>query len=412
MAHKTELEGSECGMTSPPPSVTVPRATPIRHRRKDMSKRFQVGQVFLRNGRYVGRYRTDVVGNRKRKAVVLGLKEKMTKQDARRKLLEIIHGEGVNTEAHLERSLTPALTFNKVADSWIDKHLATLKLSTQHSAPKLIKKHLRPFFGALPIEEIKTGTVNDWIAGLNRKGLQPKTVHNMWKMFRGMMNWHAQQNDAQPRKWYPTLPKENMTEQRWFSQDEVRQIVQAAKGQYKILFLLAAFSGLRAGELFGLRVEDLKLKRNLLCVRRSIWHGIEVTPKNGKPREVRIDSGTVLALSEYVGERTSGLVFHTKGGKPLADHNVVRQNLKPLCRKLGIPEGGMHAFRHGRVSHSRQTGVPAEFIKKQVGHSSLRTTSDYTHFSEAQQREIIEGLAPSWTHSLSLDSVAVEAKAQ
>jgi integrase len=258
-----------------------------------MSKRFQVGQVFLRNGRYVGRYRTDVVENRKRKAVVLGLKDKMTKQDARRKLLEIIHGEGVNTEAHLERSLTPALTFNKVADSWIDKHLATLKLSTQHSAPKLIKKHLRPFFGALPIEEIKTGTVNDWIAGLYRSGLQPKTVHNMWKMFRGMMNWHAQQNDAQPRKWYPTLPKENMTEQRWFSQDEVRQIVQAAKGQYKVLFLLAAFSGLRAGELFGLRVEDLNLKQNLLRVRRSIWHGIEVTPKNGKPREVRIDSGTV-----------------------------------------------------------------------------------------------------------------------
>jgi integrase len=258
-----------------------------------MSKRFQVGQVFLRNGRYVGRYRTDVVGNRKRKAVVLGLKDKMTKQDARRKLLEIIHGAGVNTEAHLERSLTPALTFNKVADSWIDKHLATLKLSTQHSAPKLIKKHLRPFFGAMPIEEIKTGTVNDWIAGLYRSGLQPKTVHNMWKMFRGMMNWHAQQNDAQPRKWYPTLPKENMTEQRWFSQDEVRQIVQAAKGQYKVLFLLAAFSGLRAGELFGLRVEDLNLKQNLLRVRRSIWHGIEVTPKNGKPREVRIDSGTV-----------------------------------------------------------------------------------------------------------------------
>ena len=408
----TKLESPESGMTSLPSSATVLPATPIRHRRKDMSKRFQVGQVFLRNGRYVGRYRTDVVGSRRRKAVVLGFRAKMTKQDARRKLLEIIHSEGVNTAAHLERSLSPAVTFNKVADSWIEKHLPTLKVSTQHSAPKLIKKHLRPFFGALPIEEIKTGSVNDWIAGLNRAGLQPKTVHNMWKMFRGMMNWHAQQNDVQPRKWYPTLPKENMQEQRWFNQEEVRQIVQAAKGQYKVLFLLAAFSGLRAGELFGLCVGDVDLKRNLLRVRRSIWRGIEVTPKSGKPREVRIDSATALALSQHLGKRTSGLVFHTKDGKPLADHNVVRQNLKPLCRKLGIPEGGMHAFRHGRVSHSRQTGVPAEFIRRQVGHSSLRTTSDYTHFSESQQREIVESLSPSWTHSLTLDSVAIEAKAQ
>ena len=323
----------------------------------------------------------------------------MTKQDARRKLLGIIHSEGVNTAAHLERSMSPAVTFNKVADSWIDKHLPTLKVSTQHSAPKLIKKHLRPFFGALPIEEIKTGTVNDWIAGLNREGLQSKTVHNMWKMFRGMMNWHAQQNDVQPRKVDPTLPKENMQEQRWFSQEEVRQIVQAAKGQYKLLFLLAAFSGLRAGELFGLHVEDVDLRRNLVRVRRSIWRGMEVTPKNGKSREVRIDSGTALALSQYLGVRTSGRVFQTKDGEPACYDNVVRQNLKPLCRKLGIPEGGLHAFRHGRVSHSRQTGVPAEFIKRQVGHSSLRTTDGYTHFSEQQQREIIEGLAPSWTHS-------------
>ena len=134
----TEMESPESGMTSLPSSATFLPATPIRHRRKDMSKRFQIGQVFLRNGRYVGRYRTDVVGSRRRKAVVLGFRAKMTKQDARRKLLEIIHSEGVNTAAHLERSLTPAVTFNKVADSWIDKHLPTLKASTQHSAPKLI----------------------------------------------------------------------------------------------------------------------------------------------------------------------------------------------------------------------------------------------------------------------------------
>ena len=58
-----------------------------------MSKRFQVGQVFVRNGRFIGRYRTDVLEGRKRKAVVLGLRGKMTKQDARRELLDVIHGE-------------------------------------------------------------------------------------------------------------------------------------------------------------------------------------------------------------------------------------------------------------------------------------------------------------------------------
>jgi hypothetical protein len=40
-------------------------------------------------------------------------------------------------------------------------------------------------------EEIKTGIINDWIAELEDKGLQPKTVHNLWKQFRAIMNWHA-----------------------------------------------------------------------------------------------------------------------------------------------------------------------------------------------------------------------------
>ena len=88
----------------------------------------------------------------------------------------------------------------------------------------------------------------------------------------------------------------------------------------------------------------------------------------------------------------------------------MRQNLKPLCRRLGIP--GWNARFQARACESQQeNGVPAEFIKRQVGHSSLRTTSDYTHFSEAQQREMVESLSPSWTHSLSLDSVAIESKA-
>ncbi len=70
----------------------------------------------------------------------------------------------------------------------------------------------------------------------------------------------------------------------------------------------------------------------------------------------------------------------------------------------------MHALRHGRVSHIQQNHVPPDFTKAQVGHSSLRTTSGYTHFSDAFKREVVEQLAPSWTHSEQLDSVAVEDK--
>ena len=82
-------------------------------------------------------------------------------------------------------------------------------------APKLIAKYLHPFFGQTDLEKIKTGIVNDWIMDLQSKSLEPKTIHNLWKLFRAIMNWHSQQSDELPRKWYPSLPTIPDVEQRY-----------------------------------------------------------------------------------------------------------------------------------------------------------------------------------------------------
>ncbi len=119
-----------------------------------------------------------------------------------------------------------------------------------------------------------------------------------------------------------------------------------------------------------------------------------MAPKTRKGyRDVFIDTTTGEMLRNHLGVRTAGRVFETRNGTPLETHNVVRQVLKPLCKSIGIMPGGMHAFRHGRVSHLQQNGVPPDFTKSQVGHSSLRTTSGYTHFSENFARETVERLA-------------------
>jgi integrase len=144
----------------------------------------------------------------------------------------------------------------------------------------------------------------------------------------------------------------------------------------------------------------------------SISHMRKENPRRGKDfRDVRIDSATIQALKEHLGNRTAGRIFQTRNGTPLETHNVVRQVLKPICKRLGIAPGGMHAFRHGRVSHLQQNGVPADFTKSQVRHSSLRTASEYTHFSEQFVRDTVEKMAesPSWTHSTRLGSVEVVA---
>jgi integrase len=415
LEENTKDRGSNAPLQSNDGADNVLGATPFRQKgRKYMSKRSgQTGQVFLRNDRWVGRFYVDVpeASKRKRRALVLGMKRELNRSEAKRKLLDIIMQQGVNTPTHLERSQRPPTTFADVADAWELKRLPQLKPSSRYTAPKLIAKYLRPWFGQTDLEEIKTGTVNDWIMDLQAKSLQPKTIHNLWKLFRAIMNWHSQQNDEPTRKWYPSLPTLPDVEQRWFTQLEIGQIVGEAEGQYRVLFHLAGSSGMRAGELFGLHVDDLDMDRGVIHVRRSVWHGQEVPPKTRKGyREVWIDSGTVRIIQEYLGSRTSGRIFQTRNGTPLTDHDVLKNVLHPICDNLKIARGGMHAFRHGRVSHMQQNSVPPDFTKSQVGHSSLRTTSGYTHFSDSFKREIVEQLAPSWTHSDRLDSVAVDTK--
>jgi integrase len=409
--------GASVTVTAGTGDAMVSAATRIRQQRKagrSMSKRSgQSGSVSLVGSKWYGRYWRDVPGKETREhpLVILGEKSSMTKPEARRKLMDIIEAQGVNKPEHLERALKPAVTFNSIADSWEAKRLPLLHNSSQVITPNRLRNHVRPFFGSMSIEEIRTGNVNDWIRTLTTKRLEPKTIHNVWKDFRAVVNWHRKQMDEPKVTWYPDLPALPDEEQRWFTQAETRQIVDVATGQYKVLFHLAGYTGLRSGELVGLRVEDLKLEDGVIEVRRAVWNGIEgdTKTKSGK-RNVFIDSATIQLLRTFLAGRQTGRLFQSRVGTPLENRDICRRVLTPLCKKLGIRPGGMHAFRHGRVSHMQASMMPGDFVKNQIGHSSLRITSNYTHFEHGQKREMVEKLL-SCTQAADLYTVANHAKA-
>jgi integrase len=152
-------------------------------------------------------------------------------------------------------------------------------------------------------------------------------------------------------------------------------------------------------ELAGLHVEDIV--DNIIYVGRSVWRGIEVSRKTRKGyRAVPVDSNVVAVLNTFLGGRTTGRVFQGKRGGFLDNHTITGKVLKPVCKRLGIPGAGCHAFRHGRVSMSRQNQVPVPLIKSMIGHSSLNTTDGYTHFPPSYVGDTIErnGLSCTQVH--------------
>ena len=152
---------------------------------------------------------------------------------------------------------------------------------------------------------------------------------------------------------------------RCFLAEEVNQIVDAARGQDKVLFRLAAETGARAGELYALTVDDLLFDLNVIYINKSMYRQKTGSPKTkNATRWVNVKPYVMEMLKEHLNGRTEGLVFQSRRKTPLVNCSVLNKHLHPLLRKLGLKRGGMHGFRHHRVSTLVMAGTPIEVIKK------------------------------------------------
>jgi len=341
-----------------------------------------------------GRYYVDIPGeeNRRKASVPLGSCHTMKKPEAKRKLRALLERMGLNEGAHLESTEVGARTFGSEAAWWKENRLPIFKPSSQETMGSHLDKYLLPRFGSLPAVAIDERRVQEFIADLTRteyvwpngvkKRLSPKSIRNIvgvLKQVLGEKVW---------REWKLSLPEIPFKEQRCFSPNEMLQIIDAAEGQWKVLFATLASTGLRCGEAFALHVEDVGLSAGRIYVRRSIWNGEEVSVKTKQGyRAVNIEPALVQMLAAHLGDRKGGRVFETRAGTPFCKSNV-RRKLNQILKKLNLAPAGLHAFRHGRVSVLQANGVPGDLVKEWVGHSNLRTTSRYTHFRDDFRKQV------------------------
>jgi len=347
------------------------------------------------------RFYVDVRGQqrRQRKSVPIGAavgKEKLTKPEAARKGAEIIAEMGVNTAAHLGQAITPnpIVTFRqrvewcrKYHQAWTDGKPHPIR--TMESA---LAKHILPRFGSFPLDEITETVVQEFAAELRqatferrrKNGTLIKTyklgrksilnIIDLVKLILGKKVWAS---------WEWKLPKAPRSKQRYFTQEELQKIINAAQGQNRVLFALLGGTGMRISEAAGLRVDDLDLANCVIHVRRGVVEGIEQSTKtdNGE-RIIDVDPELAELLRQHLAGRTSGCVFQASNGAPIHAGNLRKRVLQSLLEKLGIRRGGFHAFRHARVTILRKNGTPPELQTQWIGHSSLRVTDGYSHTGE------------------------------
>ena len=367
-----------------------PLSSANRKAKPCMAKRSgQAGTVVKKGLKWHLRYLHDTPEGRVRKSIPLGEISELTKTEAKRLGAQWLAENGINTRQYLERA-TAVPTFDSALERWKGACLVNFKPSGRDSARYSVGKHIEPRFRGMLLEKVDKQAVQLWINDL-KGAMAPKTARNNVKYLKMILNW----SDVGTRDWKLRLPELPEDEQRWFTAVEVRLIIDEATGQYKVLFRLAYATGMRAGELFGLHIEDFDFVLGTVTVRRSTYRNTENSPKtkSSKGRKIFLDDVTVEEVKALVGDRTTGRVFMTKNGTPLKDGDVCRYVLKPICKKLGIPFGGMHAFRHGRVSRMDEMGVSEKVRLTEVGHTTLEMNQKYTHVSDERRKQIAQRLA-------------------
>ena len=152
-------------------------------------------------------------------------------------------------------------------------------------------------------------------------------------------------------------------------------------------------------------------------VNQSVWHGRIGQPKTGNgTRTVAVSSELGVMLREQAPrQRAKGdsLLFSTRSGKPWDSNLLVKRKLRPLLRALGIPEAGLHAFRHFNASLLCSLRVPLKVIQERLGHAStgLLTLDVYTH-SEWEQNveaaQLVGQAVENAVNSVSLTAIQQE----
>jgi integrase len=294
----------------------------------------------------------------------------------------------------------PTIGFSEWADRW----LASLerKPSTVGSYRSTIV-HAKEAFGGQRVRRIGADDIAQFNLMLRERGCSPSTRAKHLRVLGACMQAAVFYRfaDSNPVRELPPAqrPRPERKEAAYFENHELpRLFAHVSSEPFKTLFLVALKTGMRQGELLGLRWGDVDLEEAVIRVRSSYTGGVVGTPKNRERRDVHLISDVVALLSEWRESHSGvneGLVFPgTNGQRFLSPTAVLRRHLYPAMAAAGIPRPGptlekrtFHSFRHTFAKRALESGAQVTWLSRHLGHSSLKVTTDiYGHWERAERK--------------------------
>lgn len=290
----------------------------------------------------------------------------------------------------------PALeaSFDEAAKAFMRSYGGTrLKPSTKRGYGMVLDGFLLDRIGEERIDAICASTIRELDAELVARGRRPSTRRQMQCVVRSILRYAKEAGLLERVPELPPLPKTGATVTRVLTREEVGRIIDASTTPHRLAFQLAAYAGLRAGEVRGLRWRDVDLERGLIIVRRSRCHGVEAPPKSGHERLVPLHPRLAEVLGAIARRKADAYVSGPGDGEPWGEHALYHA-FKSASAKAGIEGFRFHDLRHAFVTELFRGGTPAPVVQRLAGHEHLATTQRYAH---AQLPDLVDAVGRlSW----------------
>jgi integrase len=370
-------------------------------------RRYQRGRIISRGKKrkvWVGifredRVRTDGTIHRARRSVVLGSVKHVSKLQA----IEVLRPylDAINLVAMAKPKA--GRTLKNFVEEWKHNVAPTLKPSTVRAAESHLRTHILPAMGEMSLTAISTRNVQAFISALAAKGLTRKSCDNVLQTLSGLLR------TAKAWGYIPavfdrsalSLPREGeKQEERFFTAEQVKQIINASEEPYSTLWAVLGLTGYRAGEVFAFRRSDLDFEKRVIRIRRTLDAATRKThaPKSRSssadlPMPDALQTRLRTFLAKHWRENEADLLFCNKVGKPMV-RNKVAVKLQDTLKDLGIERAALHAFRHMAASEMIENGVAPSVVQRQMRHSDSRITlQKYAHVIGDAQRRAVDSLA-------------------
>jgi integrase len=316
----------------------------------------------------------------------------------------------LNTKANrklAETKIIPALLYKLESNKFIEKLIPTLNefmvvsfkmnegtrsLNTQNDYRISYNKHIAPVLGHLRLDKIKVSHIKQWQSDLSKK-VSSNRVRNVRATLSTILKDAMADEliEKNPLSLVKTV-KISKTEITPFNMDEIKLILENSTGQDRNFFALALFSGMRSGEMIGLKWSDIDFSKPEIKISRSRKMGVDgKTKTESSNRTIEILDPLIPYLkSQYqlTGELNS-YVFLNKFNNPIYDIKRIRENgWKKTLKACNLEYRTIYQTRHSFATMMLENGEDILWLSHMLGHTdSSMTLSKYTHYVKKEEKK-------------------------